>query len=120
MRNRRFVKPRGEEEEQGQKDEEEQDENKEISDVSAHAKVQPEQTQVVLRSEPVQGSVPRKAVRLSHEGRPGLGAGGAGGAEAVHTEQEVPARAKRRTYREALCGDQTQLGHNMVTRSKAK
>ena len=118
MRNRRFVKPRGEDEEQGQKDEE-QDENK-GSGVSAHAKVQAEQTQVVLRSEPVRGSVPRKAVRLSQEGRPGLGAGGAGGAEAVHTEQEVPARAKRRTYREALCGDQTQLGHNMVTRSKAR
>ena len=49
MRNRKFVKPRAEGEEQGQEDHdhEEQDENK-VSDVSA--KVQAEQTQAVLQS----------------------------------------------------------------------
>ena len=74
----------------------------------------------VLQSETVRGSVPRKAVRASQEGRPRLGAGGAEGAEAVHREQEAPARARGRTYREALCGDPPQLGHTMVTRSKAR
>ena len=83
MRNRRFVKPRAEGEEQGQEDQEEQDENK-VSGVSAHTKVQAEQTQAVLQSKPVRGSIPRKAVRPSQEGRPRLGAGGAEGAEAVH------------------------------------
>ena len=73
LRNRRFIKPREEEE---QEQEEEQEKNKEASGVK---KVQREPT--VLTQEPARGPALRKAGgagQMNQEGRPALGAGGAG------------------------------------------
>ena len=113
MRNRRFVKPRGEEQEQEQEEEEEKEENKEISGVR---KVQREQTQVVLTQEPARGPALRKARgagKLDQEGRPALERAGAG-----LPDQEAGTSTRRKTYLQALTGAETQTGHHMVTLSK--
>ena len=142
LRNRRFVKPRAENEEKGQEDHdhEEQDEN-DGSDVSAtvqaeklrmkrhqpgnkvfnvSATAQAEKLCAKRHQSEHERVRTEQADSASQESRLRLGAGGAGGEEAAHREQEAPGRARGRSYREALCGDTPQLGHTMVTRSKTR
>ena len=126
LRNRKMIKPRYEDQEAGEKNkedqeagekekeegsEEEKQEGQRGAGISDFSRVQSEHM-----GQPARTAGPEKATRPRAKGRGGPGAGAGAGPQGQEAS-EVP---RIRTYREALCGDQSRNGHRMVTRSMTK